>query len=478
MPTTAQLELTVAFSEELGEVIGSRLVARIKKCAGGLFQRGTYSSNRLFLSFEGKDEMSPFINALIKKLSETAREYKLGVRDFYLPYYELVFDCDHVGKLEVPFTETAICNGKTCKVVFRDLEKDMLKGGIARIMSLIQSKTREKTWKLVHKSGEETGPQINPFKEVERQKYVKKGLARNEYFYLPKGMKELRAMKKSLMDSLLQNFPLEEFFPISYTTFGLLEKKDILNIVPPEIMSRILAEPDNPAQAYESYFLTGKVPPIKGAPKGIVFEEIPFYLYEALGKRIVQNPHYIYTQKGTSLLITFFEPESGYEASKKKMLETLRGFIEGLGLTYRIVSRKINGEMMRIDCYLPHNKTWLTSADMFFSEDCYTKPFGIIGKSGQVNVSLENFFLSMVAQGKHSPAPEGAGEIPAVPEELFEPEFGHIEAPFRPAMPKNPDSIPIIHRVGNVGALPDAGEESKDNEGVCKTGPKLGGRPE
>ena len=33
------------------------------------------------------------------------------------------------------------------------------------------------------------------------------------------------------------------------------------------------------------------------------------------------------------------------------------------------------------------------------SNEAYTKPFKIDGKSGQVNINLENIFLAQVAQG-------------------------------------------------------------------------------
>jgi hypothetical protein len=397
MPVEALVELTLVFSEDLGQQDSSRFIDKIKSYSGDKFQRAVCNTNRLFISFEGHEELTPFILSLVKRVSEMGREEKIGVRDYYLPSYELSFDCEHIGKLEVPFTKGVICNGKACKVIFNDIEKDFLRrGSIGRIMSLIQSKTKEKTWKVLYKSDVPAKGLLNPFEEIEKKDMAKKGLAKNEYFYLPRGMKEISGIKTAILETLNKNFRLEEFFPLSHTPFALLESEDIIEIAPPEIFNYFFGEFENSPQAYESYVITGSVKSMAGKPKGVIFDEIPFNLYKALEKRKMTT-HYFYAQKNMKILITFFEEDENYLLAAKNITDELKTIFKSL--SYRIISRIINGEVIRFEAVLPYNKSWIPIAEAMFSNEAYTKPFKIDGKSGQVNINLENIFLAQVAQG-------------------------------------------------------------------------------
>jgi hypothetical protein len=415
MPVEAELELTIAFSDELGQVISSRFIEKIKAYSGGLFQRGIANSNRLFLTFAGTEEMTPFVLSLIKKASEMGKEYKIGVRDYYLPSYEISFDSDHIGKIKIPFAEAVICNGKSCKVVFKDVEKDFLRrGSVKRIMFLIYSKTREKTWKVIYKNDLPTKGLLNPTEELEKRRLAVKGLAKNEYFYLPQGAKELSRIKSAAI-AALSKYSLEEFFPLSHVSFSLLESEDILELAPPEIFESVFGEVENTNESFESYFITGSIKSISARSKGVIFDEIPFNLYKALERRNITSPLYLYTQKNKKILITFFEKEENYLNAVQTLTERMKKLLEGLALNYRIIARKANGDLLRFEGYLPYNKTWITLSEAMFSEDAYTKPFKIEGKSGQLNISLENIFLAEIAQGTINPKAE---ETTAEKEEL------------------------------------------------------------
>jgi hypothetical protein len=400
MPTMAQAELTIVFSEDLGTQSSSRFIEKIKAYSKTRFQRAVFNTNRLFLNFEGDEELTGFLISLIKMVSEAGKECKIGVRDYYVPYYELSFDCDYVGKLKIPFTQAVICNGKTCRVVFKDVEKDFLrKGSIKRIMSLISSKTSEKTWKILYKNDIPSKGLLNPNDEIEKKGLVKKGLARNEYFYLPPGMREMTKLKHLFLDSLSKERNLEEFFPLSHLSFSLLEGEDIMELVPPEIFENVFCEVEKPEEAAESYFITGSVKSISAKPKGVIYDELPFNLYKAMEKQFIKNPQVFYTQKKMKLFVTFLEPSEDYASSVQNIREEIKKIIEGLRLNFRIISRNVNGEAIRFEGFLPYNKTWITLIEAMFSEDFYTKPFKIEGKSGQVNLNLENIFLAQIAQG-------------------------------------------------------------------------------
>jgi len=419
MPVEAELELTIAFSDELGQIISSRFIEKIKAYSGGLFQRGIANSNRLFLTFAGTEEMTPFVLSLIKKASEMGKEYKIGVRDYYLPSYEISFDSDHIGKIKIPFTEAVICNGKSCKVVFKDVEKDFLRrGSVKRIMFLIYSKTREKTWKVIYKNDLPANGTLNPIEELEKRRLAVKGLVKNEYFYLPEGAKELSRIKGAALSGL-SKYSLEEFFPLSHTSFSLLEGEDILELAPPEIFESVFGEVENTGEAFESYFITGSIKSISAKSKGVIFDEIPFNLYKAMERRTITQPYYLYAQKNKKLRLTFFEKEENYLNAVQTLTERMKKLLEGLSLNYRIISRKANGNLLRFEGFLPYNKTWITLAEAMFSENAYTKPFQIEGKSGQLNISLENIFLAELAQGTVKPKPDeidNAEELPRIAE--------------------------------------------------------------
>ncbi len=116
-------------------------------------------------------------------------------------------------------------------------------------------------------------------------------------------------------------------------------------------------------------------------------------------RRRIEAPKCFYAQKGMKLLVTFLEPADNYVSGTQGILDEAKSAFNRLNLNFRIISRKANGEFIKFEGFLPHNKTWITLAEAMFSEDSYTKPFRIEGKSGQLNINLENTFLALIGQG-------------------------------------------------------------------------------
>ncbi|MBN2094854.1 MAG: hypothetical protein JW727_02300 [Candidatus Aenigmarchaeota archaeon] len=399
MPLSSQAELTVALSEELGQVASKRFLEKIKRYSKERYTRGICNTNRLFLSLEGTEELTRFMLSLVKRISEWGKEYRIGVRDYYVPYYEISFGLEHVGKLKIPFTETVICNGKTCKVVFKDLEKDLLRsGGVQKIIDLIKDKATEKAWKVVSKKDVTTTSKQNPFEILETHNLARRGLAKGEYFYLPKGAEKITEIKHKVLNKLSESFRLEEFYPISHASFGLLENPELIELVPPESFNNTFCETEDDPKFFEAYFITGYVKSLSATQKGVVFDEIPFNLYKALEKRKVISPHYLYAEKNRKILLTFFETPAGYAPRVEQITKLLFELMDMFGLSYRVISRKVRGNAMRFDAYLPYNKGWLTVIETLYSEGLYTKAFKINGKSGQANINLENLLLAQIAQ--------------------------------------------------------------------------------
>jgi hypothetical protein len=174
----------------------------------------------------------------------------------------------------------------------------------------------------------------------------------------------------------------------------------------------MLCETEDTQSSYESYFITGCVKSVKASVKGVVYDEIPFNLYKALEKRNVKKAHYLYCQKGMKILVTVFETDEDYPSTKQDLIDEIKAIIESFNLNYRVISRSANGEFVKFEAYLPHNKSWIPLAELLFSENIYTRPFRITGKSAQVNINLENILLSQIGQG-FLDNPKNKEELPA-----------------------------------------------------------------
>ncbi len=396
-----KLELTLVFSSDLDQTLYAYLLKEIKSLAKTEFLRGIYKSNRLFLNFESDKELSGLIFKVVKRLKEVGRVYKLGVRDFYVPYYELCFTCDFTGKVKIP-VGTCICNGENCRLIFMNLEKNFLRGGVNRTINRINSKIAKKEFVLASEKKKETSFEGDPIEEMKKNNLIKKGLIKEENFYLPEGAKLINILKNKILIEFKNKFKIEEIFIPSYTPLNLLSNENIIEFIPPEVFSEIVAKPKDKNKTYESYYLLGKVPKIETENIGILFDELPLILYKALENKKIDKEMFFYYLSNLKLVITFFDNKKNYEFLKKDITEFVKQLIDSFDLRYRILVKKLNGELFRFQSYIPYKKSWLSVLDIYFSNENYTRPFKIEGKSGEIVIYLENFLISEIAQKGYS----------------------------------------------------------------------------
>lgn len=392
-----KLELTLVFSSDLDETLFTYILKEIKNLAKTEFLRGIYKANRLFLNFESDRELSGLVFKLVKRIKEVGRVYKLGVRDFYVPYYELCFTCDFTGKVKIPIG-TCICNGENCRLVFMDLEKNFLRGGVNRTINLINSKIAKKEFVLVSEKKKETDFDGDPIEEMKKNNLIKKGLIKEENFYLPAGAKLIKILKNKILIEFKNKFKIEEIFIPQYIPLDLLNNENILKFIPPEIFSNIVAKPKDKNKIYESYYLLGKVPKMETKNIGVLFNELPLILYRAFENKKIDKEMFLYYLSNLKLVIIFFDNKKKYEFLKKEVLEFLKQMIDTFDLRYRVLIKKLNGELFKFQFYLPYKKSWLSVIDIYFSNENYTRPFRIEGKSGEIVIYLENFLISEIAQ--------------------------------------------------------------------------------
>ena len=106
----SQLELIVKFSNELDEKVFPEILNKLQKIE--FFVNATYSANRLYLTLSGDEELSKKVFEILKELKHFLREYKLGIRDFYVSSYEISFPCKFIGEVKIPIVKTVVCNGE------------------------------------------------------------------------------------------------------------------------------------------------------------------------------------------------------------------------------------------------------------------------------------------------------------------------------------------------------------------------------
>ncbi len=392
----AQLELIIKLSNELDERIFLETLNKLKKI--NFFIKGDFSANRLYITLSGDRELSKIVFKIIEELEDFLRRYNLGVRDFYVPSYEISFPCGFVGKVKIPVAKAVVCNGEICRLVFRDLEKEFLKNNIAeRSISLVKNKVSKKEEKLVFENNLEIKTEKDPVQEIVKQRFAKKGIIKGENIYLPKGSKKISGLREKILIELKKEFKAEEIFVPLFTPLNILEKNDVVELIPKEIFSKYVTKPVNLKQVYEFYYLTGKVPRAETKNIGLLYNEIPLTLYKALESTTTDKQFFYYLDY-LKLNFVFFDNPENYNNTKDKIVEFFKNLVEGFGLKYRVVMKEIDGkEFLKFESYQPFNKKWMGCIEIFFSEEGYTKPFKIKGKSGQGTINLENLFLSILS---------------------------------------------------------------------------------
>ncbi|RLJ00885.1 MAG: hypothetical protein DRP06_00915 [Candidatus Aenigmatarchaeota archaeon] len=390
----SQLELLIKFSRDLDEKLFSEIRTKLKK--EEYFISAIHSANRMYISLFGDKELSKYVLILIKKLSEQLKEHKLGIRDYYLTSCEITFACEYTGKVKIPVAKTVVCNGETCKMVFKDVEKEFLRDNlIERAVMLLEEKVSGERDRVIFESETKTIIEKNPSEEAENQGLLKKGIIKDENMYLPKGVKKIHRIKENLIKELEETFEAEEIYVPLAAPLNLIEDKSLIKYIPKEIFSEFLSKPIDTEMFYEAYYLTGKIPKIETRVAGWIFSEIPFAFYKAI-ENTIWNKQFFYSVNYLKLNMLFFTNERKYMDTRKELFNFFRKYFDDFGIRYSITSRKLAGmDFFKFRVFI--NKKWVTCVELLYSENYYTKPFGIKGKSGHVIINLENlFFLELI----------------------------------------------------------------------------------
>ncbi|MCK4730687.1 MAG: hypothetical protein KAT28_05200 [Candidatus Aenigmarchaeota archaeon] len=394
----SQLELLIKFSRDLDEKLFLEIRTKLKKKE--YFVSAIHSANRMYISLFGDKDLSKYVLILIKKLSGYLKEHKLGIRDYYLTSCEITFACDYTGKVKIPVAKAVVCNGKTCRIVFKDIEKEFLRDNfIERAVMLVEEKVSGERDRIIFESETKTTVEKNPSEEAANQGLLKKEIIKDGNIYLPKGAKKIRKIRENLIKELEEIFEAEEIYVPLATPLNLIENKALVKYIPKEIFSEFLSKPVDTEVFYEAYYLTGKIPKIETEVIGWVFNEIPFAFYKAI-ENTVGNKQFFYSVNYLKLNLLFLTNEGKYMDSRKELFDFFRKYFDDFGIRYSITSRKLAGmDYFKFRVFL--NKKWMTCVELLYSENHYTKPFGIKGKSGHAIINIENlFFLQLVYPSK------------------------------------------------------------------------------
>jgi len=385
-----ELELTIILSNDIYEKVFLEILSKLKKSE--YFVSSTYSANRLYITFSGNRELSKFILGVINELKGFLREYKLGIRDFYVPSYEISFPCEFFGKVEIPITKTVICNGKTCRIVFADLEKEFLRNGLVeRAMNLIKNISKKEE-KLIFKQDSNAIPYQEKIQEEIKQE-IKKGIIKEKNIYLPTCAEKISKIKEEIIENLKKEFKAQEIFVPLFIPINLLESRGISALIPKEAFSNFVSKPVNLKKLYEIYYLTEKIPKTEIKNIGLLYNEIPLTLYKALENTTAKKQFFYYLNY-IKLNFAFFDTLENYENTKEKIIGFFKNILNIFGLEYMIVMKKICGkEFFKFEGL---NKKHSSLVEIFFSEEAYTKLFKIKGKSGHGVINLENLLLNKI----------------------------------------------------------------------------------
>ena len=390
----SQLEVLIKFSRDLEEKLFLEIKAKLKK--EEYFVSAIYSANRMYISLFGDKDLSRYVLTLIKKLSGYLKEYKLGIRDYYLTSCEITFPCRYIGEVKVPVAKAVVCNGETCTIIFKDIEKEFLRDNlIERAVMLLEEKVSRERDRIIFESETKTTVEKNPTEEAVNQGLLKKGIIKDENIYLPKGVKKICKIRENIIKKLEASFGAEEIFVPLAAPLNLIEDKSLVKYIPKEIFSEFLSKPVDANIFYEAYYLTGKIPKIETKIIGWVFNEIPFTFYKAI-ENTTWNKQFFYSVNYLKLNLLFFTSEGKYMDTRKELFDFFRKYFDDFGMRYSITSKKLMGmDFFRFQVFL--NKKWMTCVELLYSENHYTKPFGIKGKSGHAIINLENlFFLQLM----------------------------------------------------------------------------------
>lgn len=380
----SKLELVVTLSNELDEKIFRRMVSKIRD--KNLLSID-FSANRIYINLEGKRDFSDLIFEMVEKMKIYLRDYKIGVRDFYVLNYEITIPANFVGKLDLPIARTIVGNGKICRIIFKNLEKEFLRRGIVKKMiTLIREKTKPKKEKIIFDNKLKSKPKKN------LKDKIKKGIVKNKNFYLLEAGVEISKLRDEIISKLKDRFGCKEIFVPNELPLNLIEEENISDLIPREAFSYFQSIPKKKDLVYEVSYLTGKIPRVETKNKAILFNEIPFTLYKALENTNQKGVFYYLNE--LKLNLTFFE-DSSYENMKQEIIEFFKEILNSKEVRYRITEKKFDLRGRNVEYYKFEVKSekWEKVADILFAEDLYPSIFKIRSKSGHVTIDLDKLFL-------------------------------------------------------------------------------------
>jgi len=383
----SKVELVIILSHELNEKLYGYLKNKMRNLSNVISV--SYNANRVYVNIEGEKNFTNFIFDLLDKMRYWLKEYKIGVRDYFVLNYEIEIPANFVGKMNIPVVKSVIGNGKICRIVFKSLEKEFLKRGIiAKTIKLINDKSKEKRWNIVFD---------NKLKERNRKILkgkVKKGILKNMNFYLPEGAEEISSLKELLISRLKEQFNCREIFVPERLPLSLLEEKNISDLIPKKAFSYLASVPKKKELLYEISFLTGKIPRIETSNESALFNEIPLTLFKALENTNQAGNHYYYINN-LKINISLFE-NGGYHILRKKLIEFFKEILNERDVWYRLSWNKFDLRNREIEYYKYEVRTgrkWEKVIDILFPSDVYTSIFKIKGRSAHATIDLDKMFL-------------------------------------------------------------------------------------
>ncbi len=383
----SKLELVIILSHELNEKKFGDIKEKIKSLDDVVSV--DYSANRVYINIQGNKDFSNFIFDIREKMKQWLKEYKIGVRDFFILNYEITISANFVGKMNVPVAKSVVGNGKSCKIVFKGLEKEFLRRGIiGKTIKLVHDKSREKKEKTFFDN------KLESKKRKSLKDKVKKGVIKNKNFYLPEGAEEISNLKENLVAKLKENFDCNEIFVPKKVPLSLLEEKNIFDLIPRKAFSYFSSVPEKKELLYEISFLTGKIPRIETKNKSILFNEIPLTLFKALENTNLAGNNYYYIEE-LKINLAFFE-NGGYNELRKKIIEFFREILDEKEVRYRILENKFTLRNREVEYYkfeVKAGRKWKKVVDVLFPTDVYTSIFKIRGRSAHATIDLDKMFF-------------------------------------------------------------------------------------
>ncbi len=383
----SKLELVIILSHELNEKRFGDIKEKIKNLDDVVSV--DYSANRVYINIQGNKDFSNFIFDIREKMKQWLKEYKIGVRDFFILNYEITISANFVGKMNVPVAKSVVGNGKSCKIVFKSLEKEFLRRGIiGKTIKLVHDKSREKKEKTFFDN------KLESKKRKSLKDKVKKGVIKNKNFYLPEGAEEISNLKENLVAKLKENFDCKEIFVPKKVPLSLLEEKNIFDLIPRKAFSYFSSVPEKKELLYEISFLTGKIPRIETKNKSILFNEIPLTLFKALENTNLAGNNYYYIDE-LKINLAFFE-NGGYNELRKKIIEFFREILDEKEVRYRILENKFTLRNREVEYYkfeVKAGRKWKKVVDVLFPTDVYTSIFKIRGRSAHATIDLDKMFF-------------------------------------------------------------------------------------